>query len=114
MKLLMKWLSCIAAIAIMVGILPDRVRYSDSIGLLTAGTLIWLINALVRPILRLISLPITIMTLGLFSLVLNTLMVMLADSLLTTVSFGGFWPSFLLALLVSAIQVVLGGLVKKK
>lgn len=113
MKTIVNWLSCVAAILIMANIMPDRVTYSGYTGLLAAGTLIWLINAIVRPFLRLISLPITIMTLGLFSLVLNTLMVMLADSLLTTVSFGGFWPSFLIALLVSVIQVVLGGIIKK-
>lgn len=112
-KLFVKWISCIAAILIMAEIMPGRVRYSDYVGLVTAGTLIWLINTIVRPFLRIISLPITILTLGLFTLILNTLMVMLADALLNTVSFGGFWPSFLLALLVSAIQMVLMRLFRK-
>lgn len=114
MKIFVKWVSCIAAILIMAYIMPGRVRYSDYTGLVIAGTLIWLINTVVRPILRIISFPITILTLGLFSLVLNTLMVMLADSLIDSVTFGGFWSSFLLALLVSAIQMVLVRLFRKK
>lgn len=112
MKILVNWLSCIAAILVLSYLLPGKVHYDGTLALVAAGTLLWLINALVRPILRIIALPITILTLGLFSLVLNTLMVMLADNLLPTVSFGGFWSSFLLAILVSVIQVVLNGIFK--
>ena len=112
MKFVVNWLACVAAVFLMSNILPDRVSYNGYVGLLAAGTLIWLIYIVVRPILRIISLPITILTLGLFSLILNTLMVMLADSLLVTVSFGGFWPSFLIALLVSIFQMVLNSIFK--
>jgi putative membrane protein len=107
MKLIVNWISCMAAILLMAYLMPTRVRYDGYLAIVAAGTLLWLINTLVRPILRIISFPITILTLGLFSLILNTLMVMLADFLMPTVTFGGFWPSFVLAILVSIIQMVL-------
>jgi len=112
MKVFVKWLSCIVAILVIGYLLPDKIHYEGTVAVVAAGTLLWLINTIVRPVLRLIALPITILTLGLFSLILNTLMVMLADALLPTVSFGGFWPSLLLALLVSVLQMVLGKVMK--
>jgi hypothetical protein len=68
MKLIVNWISCMAAILLMAYLMPTRVRYDGYLAIVAAGTLLWLINTLVRPILRIISFPITILTLGLFSL----------------------------------------------
>jgi putative membrane protein len=107
MRIIINLLACIAAIFLLDAILPAKVSYDGMLAVVTAGVILWLVNTLVRPVLRLLTLPLTLLTLGLFSLVLNTLLVMLVDSLLPGISFGGFWPSFLLALLVSLVQVVL-------
>jgi putative membrane protein len=59
------------------------------------------LNAVVRPILVLLSLPITILTLGLFLLVINALIILLADALLSSFDVNGFWIAFLLSILIS-------------
>ena len=114
MRFVINLLACIAAIFLLQAILPGRVTYGSITDVLVAGAILWLINTLIRPVLRLITLPLTILTFGLFSLVLNTLLVILADYLIPGISFGGFWPSFLLALIVSVLQVVLRRLFREK
>lgn len=69
---------------------------------LTALTL-GILNALVRPILLFLTLPINILTLGLFTLVINALMVWLAASIITGVTIAGFWWAFAAALIVSIV-----------
>jgi len=61
----------------------------------------------VRPVVKLLTLPLTLLTLGLFSLVVNTLMVLLVDSLVPGIALNGFWAAFVLALFVSVLQMVI-------
>lgn len=107
MKTLIHLISCIAAIFLIQVLLPDQVHYDSAGVAVLTGLVLWLINILIRPVIKLIAFPITLVTLGIFSLVINTLMVMLADYLVDAVSFGGFGPSFLLAIFVSILQVIL-------
>jgi putative membrane protein len=80
---------------------------------LLVGLILGLLNAIVRPILVLISLPLTVITLGLFLLVLNTAMLGLTawiagkfDDILFAID--GFWPAFFGALIISVVSWVLG------
>lgn len=74
----------------------------DSAGtLVLAGLLLGLVNAVVRPILVILTLPITILSLGFFLLIVNTAMVALVASVLTGFHiYGGFWSAFQTALIV--------------
>ena len=75
-----------------------------------------LLNALVRPILLLLSLPLLILTLGLFTFVLNALILMLLGSLSGALGLGfhvaGFGPAFVGALIVTVVSFLLSILVK--
>ncbi len=62
------------------------------------------VNVLVRPLLFILTLPITLLTLGLFSFVLNALMFLFASTLVSGVVVAGFLPAFLCSLLVSLIS----------
>lgn len=63
-----------------------------------------LLNIFVRPILIILSLPITILTFGLFLLIINTLMIILTDKLLEGIELANFWYALLVSLCISAIQ----------
>ena len=65
-----------------------------------------IVNAIIRPILLLITLPITIITLGLFTFILNGLMLWLATLIVQSFTIDGFWFAVLGALIISAISVV--------
>ena len=80
----------------------NGIRIDDAATLVLAGALLGVINAIVRPIAIVLTLPITILTLGLFLLVVNAGMVALVAALLPGFHiFGGFWAAFGTALIVS-------------
>ncbi len=74
--------------------------------LILAGLLLGLVNAIVRPIAILLTLPMTILSLGLFLLVINAGMVGLVAWMLPGMRVAGFWPAFWTALIVSLVSIV--------
>lgn len=62
---------------------------------------LWLVNFTLRPILKILTLPIGCITLGLSGILINALMVYLSVKLIPGVEFVGFWPYFVAALLTS-------------
>jgi putative membrane protein len=66
-----------------------------------------ILNAIVKPILIFITLPITVVTLGLFLFVINALIILLADSLIKDFHVDGFWWALLFSLLLSIVTSVL-------
>jgi putative membrane protein len=112
MKLILRIL--INAFAIwLTAMLLESFNFSGSFwSLIIVAIIFGLINALVRPIVKLLTLPITLITLGLFTLVINTLMLLLtvwlSDSLNLT---GGFFENFLVAfvaaIIISVISTIL-------
>jgi putative membrane protein len=75
------------------------------------------VNAFIRPLLKILTFPIIIVTLGIFALVINGLMLMLTSSLSAALGLGfhvsGFWPAFWGALVVSIVSTLLSMLVKE-
>jgi putative membrane protein len=81
--------------------LVSGIRIDDPGTLVLAGLLLGVVNAIVRPIAILLTLPITILTLGLFLLVVNTAMVGLVAAMLPGFHiFGGFWSALATAVIV--------------
>jgi len=87
--------------------------FSGSIlNLIVVAVIFGLINAFIRPIVKLLTLPITLITLGLFTLVINTLMLLLtvwlSDSLsLTGGMFENFFVAFVAAIIISIVSMIL-------
>lgn len=92
-------------------LLPDQVRVGDLGSVLLFALVLGLLNALLRPILLFFTLPINILTLGLFTLVVNALVFWLATQFPLGVSVNGFTGAFLGALVVSVVSFVLSRLV---
>jgi len=74
------------------------------IRVLIAALLLGLVNAIVRPIVVLLTLPATLLTLGLFLLVVNAAMLGLVAYFLPGFSIDGFWPAFWAAILISIVS----------
>lgn len=113
MKILVNFLITIAALWITTLVVPGIHIEASLQGLLIVGVVFGLVNAFVRPIARLISLPIRLLTLGLFSFVLNALMFMLTDTLAgdaLTIE-GGFLTRLLRALVASIVVSVASTLI---
>ena len=78
-----------------------------------ASVVLALLNAILKPILVVLTLPITILTLGLFLIVINAITLMAAQALIgSTFVIEGFGTAIIASILISIINLVLGGLVK--
>ena len=107
-RLVVHWLVLAAALALVAALL-DSVEVSGGvIGLLGAALLFGLVDALLGPVLRLLSLPLTVITLGLFTLVVNAALLFVASGLSDALEVGGFLATVGAALLLSVVSTVLG------
>jgi|SRR3989344_7729549 len=88
------------------------IRLQDFWSALVAVAVIGLVNALIKPILLLLTLPITFLTLGLFTLVINALMLLLASSLTPGFKVDGFGSALIGSILLSLISTLLHALVR--
>lgn len=87
------------------------VRYDSASTLLIAALLLGLANAVVRPLLVFFTLPLTLVTFGLFLLVINALMLMLVARLVSGFHVDGFWTAFWASIFMSLLSLVLGAFV---
>ncbi len=109
LRFLQSWIINTVAVLVAVMILRKGISYDDKLGnLLVASLLLGILNAFVRPILMLIALPLLIFTLGLFTLVINALLLYLVGALLQpNFMVASFGYAFLGALVISVISVAL-------
>lgn len=117
MRLILKWLlSAIALLA--VAYLYNGVQVTSFGSALIAAAVIGLLNMIVRPVLVVLTLPVTIVTLGLFLFVINALMFWAASGLLQGFHVNGFGAALLGSLIYSllglVIEAALGGLFSKR
>lgn len=106
MKLLVRWL-LLAAALVLVASVYSGVTIAGFGSALVAALVLGLFNALVRPLLVLLTLPVTLITLGLFLFVINALMFYWAAGLLDGFSVSGFGAALVGSLLYSLCGVVI-------
>ncbi|HLC69852.1 MAG TPA: phage holin family protein [Patescibacteria group bacterium] len=112
MKLILRWLISALALLAIAAWVPG-IEVSNFYSALIAALILGLINALIRPLVLLLTLPVNILTLGLFTLVINALMFWLASSMVKGFEVTGFWPAFLGAVLMWIVSWIVNGVLKK-
>lgn len=84
----------------------------DGVGsLVISSLLLGFVNAVVRPLLVFFTLPLTLVTFGLFLLVINALMMLLVAWLVKGFRVSGFWTAFFASIFVSVLSLVIGAIV---
>ncbi len=111
MKLILRWLLNAVALWVAAALVPG-IGYDTLTALLLAALVIGLINALIRPILLVLTIPITVLTLGLFLLVLNALLFWLGGSIVPGFHVDGFLSALLGSIVMSVVGFVLSFIVK--
>jgi len=91
-----------------LSLLFSGVAVNSWIAALVAALVMGLINVTIKPLAQLISLPITVLTLGFFYLVINALMLLLVGWLVPGVTIGGFWTAFFAAIVLSILNAIFG------
>lgn len=105
--MLARWLTLTAAVWLATVLVPG-VGYDGWPSLLAAAMVLGLLNSLVKPVLLLVSLPVVILTFGLFVLFINALLLLLAAKLVKGFHVAGFWPAMGAALIVSLVTLCFG------
>ncbi len=85
-------------------------HFSDTSSLIVSALLLGLANAVVRPLLVILTLPLTVVTLGLFLLVINALVLLLVSTLVQGFGISGFWTAFFASMFISVLNYVIGTL----
>jgi putative membrane protein len=106
MKLLLKWILSACAL-LLVATLYSGVQVQSFTSALWAVVVISLLNMLVRPVLLVLTLPVTLLTVGLFLFVLNGLMFWAAAHLLSGLQVDGFWAAVWAAILYSVLGMLI-------
>ncbi len=120
MKLLIRWVITSLALFAAAWLVPGiRVEGNAWVVYAVMAVILGLVNAVVRPILKFLTCPLIILTLGLFVLVINGITLWLASAIAVKwfhVGFyvDGFWSALLGALIVSVVSVVLSALVREE
>ena len=117
MRILLKWLLSAAAL-LCVAYVYDGVEVQTFTAALIAAAVIGLFNAVLRPVLVVLTLPVTIVTIGLFLFVINALMFWAAAGVLDGFHVTDFWAALIGSLIYSVLGLViesaLGGLFPKR
>ena len=111
-RLLVQWLLSAFALLIVSNFVPGF--YVRGLGpALLAALIIGLLNATIGFFLKIITFPLSILTLGLFLLVINGLMIMLASKFVHGFHVAGFWPAFWGALVLTLLGMLIRGLSRR-
>jgi putative membrane protein len=107
-QLIFVWVATAVALAVAAALIPS-VDLDGGVGtLLWVALLFGLVNGLIGPLLRLISLPLTLVTFGLFGLVINGALLALTAGLSDALDVGGFLATIVAAVIISVVTAVLG------
>jgi len=111
MRFLLRLLINAAALWVATRIVPGVTHSGSEVSLFAVALVFGLLNALLRPLLAFLSCPLLILTLGLFTLVINAFILWLTSAVSGSIGIGfhvdGFWAAFLGALVVSIVSVLL-------
>lgn len=118
-RFLLRWLVNAVGLYVAVAIVPGiHPQFTNWLSFIWLALIFGLLNALVRPLLNFMTCPLIILTLGVFTLVINTFMFYLAGAIGTNFHVGftvdGFWPAFWGGMVVSIISVVLTAIFKEE
>jgi putative membrane protein len=117
-SLLIRWLINTLALYVAVQVVPGVEYHGGAMGLVIVAAIFGLVNALLRPLLTLLTCPLVLVTLGLFLFVINALMILFTGWVSSRFDLGfsvaGFWPAFWAGLLISLVSLVLSVMVGEK
>ncbi len=102
---LQRWLTTTVAVLVAANVVSG-IHYDTAEGLLVASLLLGILNAFLRPFMLLLALPLLVLTLGLFTLVINALLLYLVGWLVRPFHVESFWAAFWGGLVISLISLV--------
>ena len=118
MRLLIRLVITALALYVAVRIVPGLGYEGGALGMLGVALVFGLVNAFVRPVLKLLTCPLILLTMGLFTFVLNALLFLLTAAIANALGIdfhvGGFWPALWGSIIVSVVSFILSVFVRER
>jgi putative membrane protein len=111
--LLIRWLILTFAITV-ASFLMDGIEVSGFLSALGAAAILGILNAFFRPILIVLTLPINVLTLGLFTFVINAMLLKMVSGVITGFQVHGFWPAVFGSLVISVVSWFLSSFINSR
>jgi putative membrane protein len=109
-QFLLHW--AITALALwLASLLFKGLKFTDTTSLVISALLLGFANAIVKPLLIVLTLPLTLVTFGFFLLVINALMILLVARLVKGFQVSGFWTAFFASIFISLLSIAIGAMV---
>ncbi len=86
------------------------IRFANTSSLIISALMLGFVNAILRPVFVLLTLPLTVLSLGLFLLVINALLLMLVSKLIRGFTVSGFWTAFFASIFITLLSLFFGAL----
>jgi putative membrane protein len=111
-----RWLVCGLGLWIAAGVLGgDRITYDNRIGVIIgAGFVLAAINAIIKPIVVILSLPAILVSLGFFMIVINGLMVMLASVIYKPLNVSSLWSAMLAGIIIGLVNYLVTAILEDR
>jgi putative membrane protein len=114
-RFLLRWFVCSLGLWIAAGLLNGSVSYGDHIGVVVvAGLILAAINAVLKPIIVLASIPAILLTLGLFMLVINGVTVYLASKLYAPLEISSFGTAILTGIIIGLVNYLVTAILEER
>ena len=111
-KLLVSWAVAAVSMWLVSLLLGPNMEFVNGWDVVWASALVGLLNAVLAPLLNLITCPILLLTLGLSRFLVNAVIILIADAAVDGFHIAGFWWAVLAAVLISISTTVIGGMIK--
>jgi putative membrane protein len=114
-RFFIRWLVSSLGLWIAAGLLTDAISYEGRIGVIViAGLILAIINIFIRPVIVILSLPAIMVTLGLFTVVVNGLMVLLASKLYGPLQVTNFWAAILAGMVIGLVNYLVTAILEER
>ena len=110
-----RWLVCTLGLWIAAALLGDGLTYGGQVGVIIGGGLLLaIINAFIKPVVVIMSLPVILFTLGLFMILINGLMVMLAAWIIEPLEVSSLWSAMLAGMIIGLVNYLVTAILEDR
>ncbi len=114
-RFLIRWFVCSLGLWIAAALLGDKINYGESSGvIIISGLILALVNAIIKPLVILLSLPAILFSLGLFMIVINGLMVMLVSKLYSPLHVTNFAAAMIGGMVIGLVNYLVTTILEDK
>ncbi|HUD07186.1 MAG TPA: phage holin family protein [Candidatus Saccharimonadales bacterium] len=113
-RFVISWFICGVGLWVASGLLDQRISYNDRLSLIVAGFILALVNAIIKPLVVLLSLPAILFTLGLFVVVINGLMLLLVSYIYPSLQVSGFGAAILAGMVIGLVNYLVSTILERE